>query len=202
MTRVLEINGLQWETPLSSLPEVRVRKARIRHDTLPRGYYPLERAHLDADFYRVTHGRLPVTYLERKDADENGWATWGLDDPMNWFGTMDAVRRLPAGRVVMAGMGLGLMIHHLTLRPDITRAEIVELDADVVELVNPLLPRDPRVSVVVSDFYRYATYVPPPDGVLWDVHTGSTASAIAAFAEACELVGQHWPGVPMIRVGR
>lgn len=159
-----------WSTPLTGSAPRRVRRARLVNDTYS-GLYSMERiGGLDA-YYTV---KLPVTYLQRRGRD--GWHTWMTDDPVHWYGMKERVDALPGGHVLCAGLGLGLMVRHLLARPDVSLVEVVEIDADVIELLTPLLPVDPRLLVIHEDYYvhieRLKRYGFIPDAVLWDLAVG------------------------------
>lgn len=210
----LVINGPEWKTPLTKVPDTRVGRARIRRDSQARGYYRLEGVAFDSEVYQVVKGRMPVTLLERKTGDIGGfdlnghragqWKVWMLDDPLHWYGMGERVADLPPGKVLCAGLGLGLMVHHLVARDDVTKITVVEIDSDVVELVSPTLPKDPRIDVVQADYYHYIETIPKedrPDSVLWDLAVGSHEETKFDFMRAEAMTAVYLPDVPLFRFG-
>ena len=77
------------------------------------------------------------------------------------------------GHVLVAGLGLGIVVHQLVKNPAVTRITVVDRDADVIALVKPLLPVDPRIKIVKGDFYlhveKMAKRQEVPDTVIWDL---------------------------------
>jgi len=115
----------------------------------------------------------------------------------------ELVERLPPGRVLCAGLGLGLMVHHLVNRPDIDEIHVVELSGDVIELVEPTLPGYGDVRVTRADFYAHikdggaAGY----DSILWDLAVGTLEETAGGMALAQAAASAFAPGVPLFRFG-
>lgn len=197
----LEISGRDWETPVTGW-ERQVGRARLHPTKYARGGYYQMHGVRGGQYYKVVDGTMPVTELQRRH--RSTWRTWMVDDPLHWFGMGEKVEDLPPGEVLVAGLGLGLMLHHMAARADLTRIVVVEVDEDVVQLVRPTLPDDPRVEIVVDDFYHHIeTLETPPDSVLWDlaVGEGDSLGVRADFLRARVLVGRHLPGVPLFMFG-
>ena len=57
------------------------------------------------------------------------------------------------GRVLVGGLGVGMVAHALADKPDVKEILILENDPDVIKLVQPSLPA--RVSVLEADVYTY-----------------------------------------------
>ena len=207
---ILNVYGDQWRTPLTGATGEH-GKARLVSATYARGYYPMERVG-GHEYYRVRRERLPVTLLQRHgtlggEHHPDGWATWMVDDPVHWFGMGERVAQLQPGRILVAGLGLGLMLHHAAGRADLTTIEVRELDPDVIELVSPLLPVDPRVSVVQGDFYERLEELAGgpreawPDAILWDLAVGNAEQTGGDMLYARAAVQTLLPGVPLHRFG-
>ena len=196
---VLDVDARTWATPLSGL-KLEHGNARLRPTTYTRGYYHMEGIE-GHELYKVTGGRLPVQQLQRQERGR--WKTWMVDDPLHWYGMRERVMALPAGKVLVAGLGLGLFAHHLLERPDITYIEVVELDPDVVQLIGPTLPRSLPLQVTVGDYYQrigeLATQGPygRPDGILWDLAVGGPQDTRHDFRKAAILTTIALPGVPL-----
>lgn len=204
MHRVIEIPGDGWETPLTRAPDRRVGDAQIRHSSYPRGYFRME-GFLGSELYQVTRTRLPVTELQRRHrvGGRKEWKTWMVDDPLHWLGMEATVKALPPGRVVVAGLGLGLMLHHMARRSDLTEITVVEIDPDVIELIRPTLPSDPRVAIVCQDYYRYIEKSERPDSVLWDLAVGHEDETVHDMLRG-EVLTEMFYGqdIPLFQFGR
>jgi hypothetical protein len=210
---LLDIYGDEWRTPLREWAPRQFGDARLVVKEYPRGYYPLE-ATEGFEYYRVRRAPLPVVILERRDsgspvASADGWGEWMVDDPLHWYAMRERVEQLQSGRVLIAGLGLGIMLRHIdALRPDITDVTVVELDADVIELVGPTLPwdLDGRLRIVRDDFYAYIERLHErpsewPDAILWDLAVGDREQTRLDFIRAEALCGRWLPGVPLHRFG-
>lgn len=165
------LHGRNWKTPLTDVPLKTVGTARLKRVNY-NGVYR-HNGVLGYEFYSV-RGWMKVTALQIKDGRR--WKTWMVDDPVHWDGMKEAVEDLPAGRILVAGLGLGLMLHHMASEPRFTEITVIERDPDVIKLILPTLPKDPRVTIIAADYYRYIkTTTETYDGVLWDLAVGNPA---------------------------
>lgn len=137
------------------LPEGSRGTAAIKHwrcDTPPiRGY-----AHPDEFVSPGTYAQLRI----------NG-ALWMSDTDMERR-TNRAVVRQARGDVLIAGLGLGLIVLPIALKPEVISVTIVERSQDVIELIYPTLREhlDPRkICIVDADIMQWR----PARGVLYDV---------------------------------
>lgn len=196
--RIVEVDGPSYRTPLTPFAGRRVGRARLRSTSLPRGYYPAEGTY-GFEYIRTMRGRLTTTELQRRGSSrDSGWQTWMTDDWLHWHAMRERVVALPGDvrSVVCAGLGLGLMLHHFKReRPDIERITVVELDPDVVALIRPTLPIDPRVAIVVDDYYRFIEREdePAPDAVLWDLAVGEKHETRDDVTKGIVLTARRWP---------
>lgn len=196
---IREIDGRTWETPLTHQPLLTVGDARL---TLKhyRGTYYYEGTG-GYEFYKTNYW-LPVIALQRKQG--RSWKTWMVDDPLHWDGMAEAVAELPDGRILIAGLGLGLMLHHMAQSPRFTKIVVIEQSQDVINLIRPTLPKDDRVTIVCADFYRYIhdlqNCAPQFDGVLWDLAVGTPEDTIGPMLSARAAVAAFL-GVPLVQFG-
>lgn len=58
------------------------------------------------------------------------------------------------GRVLLNGLGLGMLLEAILKKPEVTYVRVVEIDADVIALVGPHFS-DPRVEIVQADAMTY-----------------------------------------------
>ena len=75
---------------------------------------------------------------------------------------LEAKRR--GGRILMNGLGLGVVLKGFLSYPNVTHVDVVEIDADVIKLVAPSYP-DPRVKIYNAD----ALTINWPPGLRWSV---------------------------------
>jgi hypothetical protein len=201
---IYQIDGRTWRTPLTAQAPADHGTARLRLSHY-RGIYHHEGVD-GFEFYQTKHW-LPVVRLEQRHGRR--WETWMVDDPKHWNGMREAVADLPPGRILVAGLGLGLMLHHMAVEPRFTAITVVEANPDVVALIQPTLPADPRVRIQVGDFYHHiegvayfglratTTY----DAVLWDLAVGTPDETRRCMLKGWALVGAHLPGVPLVQFG-
>lgn len=150
----------RWETPVSIIPEQSSGNMHIIKKTIPAGKtLPLDPSN-DAIFVRDCE----LTIL--REGDKNGTDTesvWMSDTPMEYYMAWSLVSRAVGPRVLVVGLGLGLLTHLLALRRDITEIIIVENSSDVIQMVMPYLPNshaplskqysDLRVSTILGDAF-------------------------------------------------
>lgn len=209
---LLDVYGDQWRTPLRDYAPRESGAARLVVKDQRKGYYPMEGA-LGFEYCRVRRAPLPVVVLERRDSDGShalrgapagdGWAEWMVDDPLHWYAMREAVERLQPGRLLVAGLGLGIMLRHLVARRDISQIVVCELDPDVISLIKPTLPDDDRVEIIEADYYEHIASVEtePPDAILWDLAVGTRDQTRDQLAIAAALTRHFLPGVPLHRFG-
>lgn len=63
--------------------------------------------------------------------------------------------RLATGRVLINGLGLGMLLEAILSKPDVTYVRVIELEQDVIDLVGPHFAKDPRVEIICADAYEY-----------------------------------------------
>lgn len=154
----------RWRTPASAYQRRRVGRAAIRT-----AWYEAGRAYScygqrGADYY-VADRRLYVTTLRI------GGKTWMVDDPPHWW-AMQAHAEALSGRVLCAGLGLGLMVHAMHARPEITEIVVAEREPDVIALVGSELPTG-KFQIVCTDFWGMTPEnTGPVDAVLLDTYVG------------------------------
>lgn len=59
------------------------------------------------------------------------------------------------GRVLINGLGMGMLLEAILRKPEVTFVRVVELDADVIALTGPHFAHDPRVQIVHADARTY-----------------------------------------------
>lgn len=59
------------------------------------------------------------------------------------------------GRVLVSGLGMGMLLEGLLSKPDVTLVKVIEIDPDVIALVAPHFLHDKRFVIVQGDAYAY-----------------------------------------------
>jgi len=134
-----------WETPATKYPLTRRGRVRLKRKPYPRGFYNMEGVR-GYDYFTVKKP-IPITSLivDRQ--------TWMVDDPLHWYGMQD-LANAAMGRVLVAGLGLGLVIHALEANEAVTAIDVVEIDEDVIGLITPLIKMK-KTRIINIDFWRY-----------------------------------------------
>lgn len=68
------------------------------------------------------------------------------------------------GHVLIAGLGLGMILHPILAKAYVESVTVVEISADVIELIRPTLPTDSRLTLVNADISTWR----PPKGTKYD----------------------------------
>lgn len=145
-----------WRSPAAAYPLDASACARLVRWRYSRGVYKLHEMREGAQYYQLERP-LPVTGLQLKEGRR--WKTWMVDDPLHWEGIQHYAGRIRRGRVLVGGLGLGLIVHALRGRDDVAEIVVVEQSADVIELIGPLVPRE-RLTIVHDDFWRIVAATP------------------------------------------
>lgn len=69
------------------------------------------------------------------------------------------------GRVLINGLGLGMVLHAILQKIDVTHVTVIEKEQDVINLVARTFNHDSRVEIIHADAMEYC----PPAGVVYDV---------------------------------
>lgn len=59
------------------------------------------------------------------------------------------------GRVLINGLGLGMLLEAILSKPEVTYVRVIEKEQDVINLVAPHFASDPRVEIIHADAYEY-----------------------------------------------
>jgi spermidine synthase len=84
------------------------------------------------------------------------------DTPMEVATNREVVERA-TGRVLIAGLGLGLILGPIFAKPDVEAVTVVEREPDVIALVGPLV-QDPRLEIICADIEVWR----PPRGARYE----------------------------------
>ena len=94
-----------------------------------------------------------------------------VDDPLHWIG-MEELAKHSTGKVLVAGLGLGLIIYHLIKNKKVESIDIFEINPDVIYLVSPLLPKDDRINIIHDDFFKEPFRKKEYDTIILDLWVG------------------------------
>ncbi len=69
------------------------------------------------------------------------------------------------GHCLILGLGLGMVVNAIALKPEVTKVTVIEISPDVVALVAPSL--HPKINVVVADALEWKPPKGESYGVVW-----------------------------------
>ncbi len=144
----------QWYASPIDLPEATSGKVQVRHRTIPVGnrvdIVGMRQAFLRG--LRPASGivKAPLRIHELVHSDHGMWMT-DLPEELNQIAELMCTVQ-PQGKILVGGLGLGILAYTLTLRPGVTDVLVVERDKHVVKLC-----ARPGYQVAISDIVRYLT---------------------------------------------
>lgn len=179
---ILEVDGRTWRTPADAIPDGVVNSAEVRTEFYSKGSWRQMYGLSDRpggpafDYYRIVGRRLSFKVLAVAGA------VWMVSDPPHALGMLDHATYY-RGRVLVAGLGLGLVLHALAALPAVTDVLVVERSPDVIALVGPHLPKlagGRAIDFLVGDWNDEATHDAVAranarakfDGVFFDLFVG------------------------------
>ncbi len=190
-----------WETPAHRLPRKKVGEAEVVTEFYEPGPYELYHVP-DPDgeehaLYEAVE-RLPITVLKV------GGKTVMVDDPPHWW-MMKKHAEYYSGRVLVAGLGLGLILHALDAEEHVEDIVVVERSQDVVDLVLPSLDElDTPIEVVVMDWHDFPDVTEARerdfDGVFFDLFVGDGPSLVGMAMREMIWMTERFPEAKTRRI--
>jgi len=159
----------EWKTvdyPVKSLGTASITKTKYR-----RNIYLME----GVDGYELLKVTKPITITELRI---NGKVVM-LDDPMQWI-AMKRLAEACKGRVLIGGLGLGLILHHLVGNKRVKSIDVVEINKDVIDLIKPFLPDDDRVKIHHDDVLSYKWVHGNFDTIVLDLWVKNVSETVVA----------------------
>jgi hypothetical protein len=112
-----------------------------------------------------------------------GWKTWMSDAPGEIFDQIEAIKRL-RGRVLIGGLGLGVMVKAALERRDVSSVEVLEIDADIITMIGPNYTADPRLRIIHTDAMEWKPGSTDHWNVVWmDIWRDVTAANLPSMIE-------------------
>jgi hypothetical protein len=112
----------------------------------------------------------PFTYAKLTDEDNGTWMTTTLQETAQMA---DAARQL-RGRVLVGGLGLGVIPWLLAHSMRVKNVTVIEIEKDLIELIRPYVPPF-GVKVVHADLFEYVKTMGPGqfDTAFYDIWQGT-----------------------------
>jgi hypothetical protein len=181
----------EWQTPATQYPRTKLGRAAIVSHVLRRGnsYECYQtRPPGQTERYDYVSAKKNLTTTNLKIDGE----VWMVDDCPHFWSIQEHAEAYE-GDVLVAGLGLGLIVHALRNNPKVRNITVVEREKDVCDLIGPLVP---KCQIVCADWYEYISKKGhrQVDGVFFDLFVGKGGDLLMyAFAEMLRL-RQQFPG--------
>lgn len=107
----------------------------------------------------------PGTYATLRITDDAGESQIMMSDFHYERVTCEEVVRRAHGDVLIAGLGLGMILHPMLNKEAVRSVTVIEKYQDVVDLVLPTLPASEKLTVLLDDIYTWK----PARGSCYDV---------------------------------
>jgi hypothetical protein len=146
-----------WEPCKVDLKDGEVRGAVIDH-------FDVKERDITAIGYAL-HGRpVPAGTYTRLVVDGQLWMTDTQAEIIDHYAVMKRMQRAETKRVLINGLGIGMILHAALANPSLEHIDVVELDARIIELVGSQYT-DPRLTIHHDDAYT----IKWPPNTRWDV---------------------------------
>jgi hypothetical protein len=180
----------EWETPASRIPDGTYGRVQILTDWYEQGQVFNAYCTQGVEYYQ-TLMPIPIKTLLIDGK------TWMVDDPPHQWAMLDHAATYE-GDVLVAGLGLGLIIHALRDNPKVNQIVVVEREPDVIRAVGPYVPAD-RLTIVQGDFWEYEADR-KFGGILFDLLVGKGHELFGAAIRHMLVMKEKYPEVPNIRI--
>jgi hypothetical protein len=168
--------AIEWTAVADVLPEGHSGNVEIRHmviDKRTSEFTALRAAFNPGRDLHVSEGRYAQLFV--------GGGIMMSDTDMEKRSNTSVCNHA-TGRVLIAGLGLGMIIHPIAKKPDVESITIVEMSPDVIKLVAPSLPE--KAEVVEGDIFKWT----PAKGakfstIYFDIWPDISTDNLAAMAK-------------------
>lgn len=149
------------DTMTVELPEMDIDGVKVTRFTIGENDPRLLR-----EAIRYGRGTRPGTYT-KLTVDGRLWMSDTDAEKRDHLDAVRAIADLKAERVLINGLGLGMVVQAALSFGHVSRVDVVEADERVARHIGGCYERDPRVHVHCADAYGQARRWPP--GTTWDV---------------------------------
>lgn len=115
------------------------------------------------DFSSLLHGRSTPPIGETFTKLVRGKTLVMSDTPAEQDDHWEPVHKAK-GICLINGLGIGMVLKNILLKPEVTAITVVEISQDLIDLISPFY-QDERVTYVCASAYDYQ----PPKGVRYDM---------------------------------
>jgi hypothetical protein len=148
-----------WHTPATDYPDTEINGYRIKHIRYSKGIY----YNYGIDGYLLFEAMKPLPITNLQEYRNGKWRCWMVDDPPHER-AMEIYAEQSQGNILVAGLGLGLVLHALAKNDKVKSITCIEISQSVIDLMQPNIIHLPKIEIVKADFYDYAKQ----DNTEWD----------------------------------
>ena len=158
----------QWQTPATQYPRGKHGRIAIQDHLWEKGdFYDAYGLAPEGDNNKYTFIRIAktikITTLEIDDK------VWMVDDPPHYWAMQQHAKQFH-GHVLVAGLGLGLIVHELKKNPKVETITVVEREKEIIDFISPFIDAK-NVQIIHADWNEYEHHE-KVDGVLYDLFVG------------------------------
>lgn len=194
MEKLVKFTG--WDCP-SQVPPAQIGRYRVVRSRKGPGAFWMHGQWQEADVV-VFECPTQVTVLQEQRGGR--WHDWMSDDALFWCALSNIAAKC-SGKVLVVGLGLGIVLRHLRLNDAVKAVDVVEISRDVAELVwTQLRPSTwrPPMRLVVGDFFEQSAgsvLAERYDHVVVDLIVGDPRSKAnqKLFDRCYDHVKAQWP---------
>jgi hypothetical protein len=96
------------------------------------------------------------------------------------------------GKVLVAGLGMGMILDAILSKDDVTKVRVVEVDKDIIDYVGSFYKNDPRVEIIHADIRDYFLKNEEQFSYIWiDIWDGINESNLDEMYELNERFSDH-----------
>ena len=167
-----------WTTSATAIPAGSAGDFRLVHVAVARLWRPYWG--LDDISECEMSGTLTSLIEDQHTLDTMHHTEWMIDDPARQR-VMGLYAQAAKGRVLVGGLGLGLLAHELRRNPRVGVVDVIEQSEDVIALVGPSVAVPHDVVVLHGDFWDYATVVGDYDTIIVDLWDDRSAMSMTTM---------------------
>ena len=173
-----------WRTPVSNIPQQSIGNFHIKHRIVKAGTV-LDMDVLGYDYCYYCEDTPMVILREGILENNDTESVWMSDSPMEYYMAWELVAQTKGPNVLVGGLGLGLLVHLLTLRKDIENITVIEIVPEIIQMISPHLP--PNVKIIKGDFLHEIQVMDDFNTVIADLWKTTNEKGREVF-EDCKLI--------------
>lgn len=179
----------RWQTPASAYPRAELGEWSISTRSQEPGIYKMQTY---GSFYYQPN---PIQLTVLKEGD----LVWFTDEPRQMYALADIGLFRAFGKVIVGGLGLGLIHHFLRSNPMVSQVITIERAEKLRELVWPYMAYG---ELVIGDFYDVLPEISDADTIITDFIFGYQGEETwAEIKTQRDFIGKYLPNAQFLEHG-